>query len=154
MGHPGARPGEDTAADRLLLNFLQNRPGADARELARALDLRMENLQGHLKSLIARGKVKSYTNVEMGRVEYYLLSQSPKIERPLANASGPDNYSVLGLSPGASRADVKHAFRKLSMKWHPDRHMHLDDKRLTEEANEKYLEVSQAYEAIKRERGW
>ncbi len=30
-------------------------------------------------------------------------------------------YSLLGLAPGASRADVKRAFRRLSMRFHPDR---------------------------------
>ncbi|MBN8440526.1 MAG: DnaJ domain-containing protein [Thauera sp.] len=32
-----------------------------------------------------------------------------------------DAYSLLGLSPGVSRQDVKRAFRRLAMHWHPDR---------------------------------
>ena len=30
-------------------------------------------------------------------------------------------YSLLGLAPGAPRADVKRAYRRLSMRFHPDR---------------------------------
>ena len=33
------------------------------------------------------------------------------------------DYEVLGLPLGASRADVKVAFRKLALKWHPDKNM-------------------------------
>ena len=32
-----------------------------------------------------------------------------------------DPFLVLGLSPGASQREIKHAFRRLAMSWHPDR---------------------------------
>lgn len=32
-----------------------------------------------------------------------------------------DPHAVLGLAHGASRRDIKHAFRRLAMRWHPDR---------------------------------
>jgi molecular chaperone DnaJ len=32
-----------------------------------------------------------------------------------------DAYSLLGLSPGVAQHDIKRAFRKLAMRWHPDR---------------------------------
>lgn len=32
-----------------------------------------------------------------------------------------DAHTLLGLSPGASKREVKHAFRRLAMRWHPDR---------------------------------
>ncbi len=31
------------------------------------------------------------------------------------------DYEVLGLPLGASKADIKAAFRKLALKWHPDK---------------------------------
>ena len=33
-----------------------------------------------------------------------------------------DYYGVLGVSKDASESDIKAAFRKLSLKYHPDRH--------------------------------
>jgi len=33
----------------------------------------------------------------------------------------PDYYSSLGLQKGASSADIKRAYRKLAMRWHPDK---------------------------------
>jgi molecular chaperone DnaJ len=54
-----------------------------------------------------------------------------------------DYYEVLGLAKGASAADIKKAYRKLAMEHHPDRN-HGDDK-----AEQKFKEVSEAYEVLK-----
>ena len=32
-----------------------------------------------------------------------------------------DFYATLGVKPGASKDDIKAAYRKAAMKWHPDR---------------------------------
>ena len=38
-----------------------------------------------------------------------------------------DPYAVLGLPPGASKADIKAAFRKLAHAHHPDKHANASD---------------------------
>lgn len=53
-----------------------------------------------------------------------------------------DYYEVLGLQKGASEEDIKKAFRKMAMKYHPDRNP--DDK----EAEEKFKEVNEAYSIL------
>lgn len=54
-----------------------------------------------------------------------------------------DYYEVLGLAKGATDEDVKKAYRKLAMKYHPDRNP--DDPAKAEEA---FKEVKEAYETL------
>ena len=53
-----------------------------------------------------------------------------------------DYYEVLGLQKGATEEEIKKAFRKMAMKYHPDRNP--DDK----EAEEKFKEVNEAYAVL------
>ncbi len=53
-----------------------------------------------------------------------------------------DYYEVLGLSKGASEDEIKSAFRKMAMKYHPDRNP--GDK----SAEEKFKEINEAYSVL------
>ncbi|MDG9730494.1 molecular chaperone DnaJ [Ignatzschineria sp. RMDPL8A] len=54
-----------------------------------------------------------------------------------------DYYEVLGIEKGASKDEIRKAYRRLAMKYHPDRNA---DKK--EEAEEKFKEVQKAYEVL------
>ncbi|MEQ2258166.1 DnaJ subfamily B member 6-A, partial [Xenotaenia resolanae] len=54
-----------------------------------------------------------------------------------------DYYSVLGVPRNASQDDIKKAYRKLALKWHPDKNP--DNK---EEAERKFKELAEAYEVL------
>ena len=53
-----------------------------------------------------------------------------------------DYYEVLGVSKNANEKDIKQAYRKLAIKYHPDRNP--DNK----EAEEKFKEAAEAYEVL------
>ena len=57
-----------------------------------------------------------------------------------------DYYEVLGLQKGASDNDIKKAFRKMAMKYHPDKNP--GDK----VAEEKFKEINEAYEVLSDEK--
>ena len=54
-----------------------------------------------------------------------------------------DFYNTLGISKEASDGEIKNAYRKMAMKYHPDRNQG-DAK-----AEKKFKEVSNAYEILK-----
>ena len=51
-------------------------------------------------------------------------------------------YSILGLSKTASIAEIKKSYRKLSLKYHPDRNNN------SEESKKKFQEISDAYDKL------
>jgi DnaJ-class molecular chaperone len=54
-----------------------------------------------------------------------------------------DYYTLLDISKNADENDIKKAYRKLAMKWHPDKNPNNK-----EEAEKKFKEISEAYEVL------
>lgn len=54
---------------------------------------------------------------------------------------GVDYYKILGVGQTAKDDDLKKSYRKLAMKWHPDKN---PDKR--KEAEAKFKQISEAYD--------
>ncbi|WP_412031322.1 molecular chaperone DnaJ [Metamycoplasma buccale] len=57
------------------------------------------------------------------------------------NKNKRDYYEILGISKDATEKDIKSAYRKLAMQYHPDRNKAPD-------AEEKFKEISEAYEVL------
>jgi len=51
-------------------------------------------------------------------------------------------YNTLDVHPNASKSEIKKAYRKLSKKYHPERNPG------DEEANDKYVKITRAYEVL------
>lgn len=61
-------------------------------------------------------------------------------------------YRILEITPDASDDEVKKAYRKMAVKYHPDKVSHLGAE-VQESAKVKFQELNAAYDAIKNERG-
>ena len=58
-----------------------------------------------------------------------------------------DYYEVLGVGRDASADDIKSAYRKLALKWHPDRWVDGTDAE-KKTAEDKFKEASEAYQVL------
>lgn len=71
--------------------------------------------------------------------------------RQLSAAGGVrSDFDVLGVSPSASKEEIKKAYRREALKWHPDRHSGSSTKA---EAEAKFKRISEAYSNLSSGRG-
>ncbi|KAH7677457.1 Cytochrome b-c1 complex subunit 9 protein [Dioscorea alata] len=62
-----------------------------------------------------------------------------------------DHYQTLGLNRSANREEIKEAFRKSALKFHPDKHSHSSDD-ARNEASLRFKRASEAYQVLIDER--
>lgn len=61
------------------------------------------------------------------------------------------SYKILEVEPNSSNEEVKKAYRRMAIKYHPDKVSHLGED-FRKSADEKFARVNEAYEKIKKER--
>ncbi|GBG81390.1 hypothetical protein CBR_g32064 [Chara braunii] len=66
-----------------------------------------------------------------------------RAEKAVKISQRKDWYKVLGVTSTASAAEIKRAYKKLALQWHPDKNVGNE-----EEANKKFREVAEAYEIL------
>ncbi|KAM7531746.1 hypothetical protein LguiB_035156 [Lonicera macranthoides] len=66
-----------------------------------------------------------------------------RAEKALKMSQRKDWYKILGVSKTASMSEIKKAYKKLALQWHPDKNV---DNR--EEAEAKFQEIAAAYEVL------
>ena len=62
------------------------------------------------------------------------------------------DYKILEIHNSASDEEIKKAYKKMAVKFHPDKVSHLGEE-YQQDAKEKFQKVQQAYENIKKQRG-
>ncbi len=86
------------------------------------------------------------TRLGLGAAEYQSLAAT-------FSRKEPDwAYQALGIPPSASDEEVKKAYRRMAMKYHPDKVEGMGEA-VKRSATEKFQAVNEAYEEIRRQRG-
>jgi DnaJ like chaperone protein len=63
------------------------------------------------------------------------------------------SYKVLGIEKSATEQEIKKAYRKLAIKYHPDKVAQMGEE-FQNNAKEKFQKIQDAYESIKKEKGF
>ncbi|KAJ1979782.1 secretory subunit [Dimargaris xerosporica] len=72
----------------------------------------------------------------------YLVNQV--LNTPVEPSTAWDPFDILGVSTGATPAEIKKQYRRLSLQWHPDK----VDPEVQEEAGDKYIQITKAYKVL------
>jgi DnaJ like chaperone protein len=151
--------GRDTAREAtiMLRDLLkQDIPLPDVcRQIAQNMDYssRLQLMHLLFNVSLADGAVNQSEQTIIERIAGYLGISSADF-LSIKNMFIPETdsaYKILEIAPSASNEDVKKAYRRMAMRYHPDKVSHLgEDFRKT--ADEKFKKVNEAYEKIKKER--
>ena len=153
--------GEDMADQLLLLLREALKQNVDVRGVAAQIRTNMDHPKRLLLLQYLYGIAKSDGNVDKSEIDLIRtiarhLGISAKditsIEEPF-NTGSANPYKVLEISKDCSDSDVKKAYRKLAIKFHPDKIGDLGEGP-KKQAKERFLQVQSAYEEIKKTRGF
>jgi DnaJ like chaperone protein len=61
-------------------------------------------------------------------------------------------YTALEITPSATDEEVKKAYRRMAMKYHPDKVANAGEE-IRQQATDKFRAINEAYEHIKQQRG-
>jgi uncharacterized membrane protein YkvA (DUF1232 family) len=74
-------------------------------------------------------------------------SSSREQTAPPEEEAESDPYQVLGVQPGASKEEIKAAYKKLAAQYHPDKVQHLGEE-FQELAHRKFVAIQKAYDTL------
>ena len=135
-----------------ILDFLFSIAAADGM-IVRAEYLMLNNISNHL-GINTRDylSIKNRHHNAASYEESYSNFNGSANSGSASSYSDDGPYSVLGLTSSASDEEVKKAYRRLAMKYHPDRVESLGEE-VRRKSEEQFRKINQAYETIKQSRG-
>jgi len=102
----------------------------------------------------ADGSVSDEENMVIHKISGYMSITDSDFQsiRAMFVSQIDASYKILEIEPTSSDEDVKKAYRRMAMKYHPDKVSHLGED-FKKVAQEKFRKVQAAYEQVKKERG-
>ena len=140
-----------TLSLEVLLTDFKNRFNYEPRLILLELVYQVIYSEPVVQSTAPELKVAQFIAVFLEITEYDHLSIRSRYMARARTAVASDErfYQVLGLEQSATFEEIKSAYRKLSMKYHPDKVGHLGEE-FRQVAEEKMKELNEAYQFLKK----
>jgi DnaJ family protein C protein 7 len=107
--------------------------------------LRRGNIHMSLRNFEeARYDFQKVKEIEPSNTEASKLIEEAKREEK--NAKKKDYYKILDIPKGSSEAEIKKAYRKMALKWHPDKNSESEEHK--KEAEKIFKDVNEAYSVL------
>ena len=112
----------------------------------------------HLLSAIANadGEIHDLELETISRISMYMNIQDADLQSILALYQRRKDtnwaYTALEITPSATDEEVKKAYRRMAMKYHPDKVANAGEE-IRQQATDKFRAINEAYEHIKQQRG-
>jgi DnaJ like chaperone protein len=138
------RFGEDTASEAVVM----------LRDILKQDSYRLEMLHFLFGIASADGSVSDAENKVINRIAGYMSISDSDFQsiRAMFVSQTDSSYKILEIEQTSSDDEVKKAYRRMAMKYHPDKVSHLGED-FKKVAHEKFRKVQEAYDQIKKERG-
>ena len=118
---------------------IQYNPNYSTAYIRRALIYEELKMFDDAKSDLSKAKELDPRNT---KIDGYMNEANQKSEK----ARNRDYYQILGINRNATQADIKKAYRKLALKYHPDRNS--ESEQTKKVAQRKFQDVSDAYSVL------
>eukprot|EP01022_Parablepharisma_sp_SALTPOND_P008019 TRINITY_DN135081_c0_g1_i1.p3 TRINITY_DN135081_c0_g1~~TRINITY_DN135081_c0_g1_i1.p3 ORF type:complete len:320 (+),score=43.49 TRINITY_DN135081_c0_g1_i1:852-1811(+) len=86
-----------------------------------------------------------HTAQELDPVNFNLRDRIRQVRMDAKRAQRKDYYSILGVDKNATEEEIKKAYRKLALKWHPDR---VNDPESKPKAEAMFKDIAEAYKVL------
>jgi len=153
----GYRGESEHIVRELIKRFLKAGVDLDAlcRDVANRADYptRLLLMQCLFDVAMADGHFHPQERAVFERVASLLGIAARDLPRDSASLGASGDFETLGVKTGASREEVRSAYRALVKKYHPDRVQHLGEE-FRELAQQKFIAIQTSYERICASRGW
>ena len=128
-----------------------------ASEFAQKLKYRLRATLLHVLFRVAKvdGKISLAEAQEIENIARLLHISKADYESVKAMFFSVDDsaYTILEVGSDAGDAEIKHAYRTMVKKYHPDR-IRSDDPAIKQSAKEKFLQIQEAYDELKKKKGF
>jgi len=125
------------------------------KSINKAIDYDDKYAKGYFKRAELYKKLQDWESCERDYRRAQALDSTLNLEglikdnmKKVKEAKKKDYYSILGVGKDATDSEIKKAFRKLSLQWHPDKHADENEDEKTI-ATKKYKDIVDAYDVLK-----